>query len=239
MIEKISTIISQLPPNWMSRVIATSGNIGNSDEIRKLLGEPLPKVVNLNELPPEVQTFFAVYGMLERIRKRLKSLTGKKGKKILPAKNTIASVDEEENIYVGVEFLERYKDEEGFEDLLAGILAHEWGHMMSDLPKGVDWSNLNWNELLELRRSEEAKADAWAGRLLFKMGKSVKKMIKFIGDINQNKKIKTHKYHSPETRKEIIKQAYEQELRQSEWAKKLFSSSVYKSPNASQFITEA
>lgn len=236
MIERITTTLANLPPAWMSRIVAGSGNLGQSEELKKLLGEPIPKIVNPNDLPRELKALFAAYGLLQRIRKKLAFLTRKRGKMILPAKNTISCVDEEENVYVGVDFLAAFKGEE---DIIAGVMAHEWGHMISELPPGTDFSHLTWDDLFEIRREEEAAADAFAGRALQKMGYEVERMVMFLKNLEKlDKKLATHKYHPPEVRAEIVRQAFLAEARVAEAAKKLVFSpySGYKNPNASQLI---
>lgn len=221
-IEKINSQLVGLPPSWMSRAVSQGGALANSVEIRKLLGEPIPKIVDPHTLPPEIAAFFAPRGMLERLRKKLSLLSRKKGGKIIPAKNTIASVDEDDNLYVGIDFLESFGDDES---LVAGVLAHEWGHMMSDLPKGMDWSHLTWDELHEIRRDEEGDADGFAGRAMFLMGYSPEKMISFLKEMDRrrkDKKLPCHKYHNHATRAAILRESYEAEKRALEVARKLF-----------------
>jgi hypothetical protein len=216
----------RMPPSWISRATARSGAMGNSEEIKKLLGEPIPRLANPKDVPPEIMAMFGSKGMLERLRKKLAAISRRKGGKILPAHNTIASVDENDNLYVGVEFLEAFGEDE---DLVAGILAHEWGHMMSDLPRGMDWSHLSWEELNELRRQEEADADGFAGRALCLMGYKPESMMKFLKQLDAKKKktkdLPNHKYHNTATRVEILKQSWEAGEKAMKVARKLFVAS--------------
>lgn len=221
MIEKISTLLAGTQPNWMSRVNARSGNVGNPEsEMKKLMGEPLPKTLEPSELSPEMRALFATYGMLQKIKKKLEWMSQKKGSKIIPAKNTIACVDAEDNIYMGVGFLEKYKDEE---DIVAGIMAHEWGHMMSELAPGTDLSHMSWDQMFEMRREEEANADAFAGKALFQMGYEIEKMARFIEAFGKiDRKTETQKYHSPKVRAEILRQAYSAQRNAVDQIKKIF-----------------
>lgn len=223
-IEKINTQLVGLPPSWMSRVISKSGAMGNASEIKKILGEPIPQIVDPKELPPELAAFFEPNGVLERLRRKLALISRKKGKKILPAKNTIAAVDDDDNLYVGIDFLAQYGNDE---DMLAGILAHEWGHMMSDLPRGVDWSRLTWDQLFEIRRDEEGDADGFAGRAMFLMGYSLDSMISFLEKNDKRrkeKKLPCHKYHNHATRVAILTESYKAEQNAMEFARRLFFS---------------
>lgn len=221
-IEKINTQLVGLPPAWMSRAVSRGGAMGNAQEIKKLLGEPIPRLVDPATLPPEIARFFGPRGLLERLRRKLSLISRKKGGRILAATNTIASVDEDDNLYVGVDFLAGHG---GNEALVAGIIAHEWGHMMSDLPRHVDWSHLTWDELFALRRDEEGDADGFAGRAMFLMGYSPEEMIAFLKESDRrrkDKKLPCHKYHNHPTRAAILRESYAAEERAMEVAKRLF-----------------
>jgi len=239
MIEKITTMLAQLPPNWMSRVTARAGQTGSPEsEMRKLFGDPLPKPVNPNDLSPELRALFAAYGMLEKIKKKLEWISRRKGGKIIPAKNTVACVDEDDNIYMGVGFLEKYHEDE---DLIAGIMAHEWGHMLSELPPGTDLSHLNWDQVHALRRDEEAAADAFAGRALFQMGYEINKMISFLDKIDRvDRKTKSQKYHSAKVRAEILRQAFAAQKNAVDQINKIFGDRVdIINPSTSRLIAVA
>lgn len=225
-ISKIEAQNLKLPPSWMSRVTSRGGAMRNANEIKKILGEPIPKLADPKEVPPEIMAMFSSGGVLERLRKKLARIARRKGGKIIPAHNTIASVDEEDNIYVGVEFLQQFGDDE---ELLAGILAHEWGHMKSDLPKGVDWSHLKWDELHKMRRDEEADADGFAGRALFLMNCKPDSMMKFLKMLDkhnkkkkENERLPSHKYHNTATRLAILKEAWKAQKQANEDAKRFF-----------------
>lgn len=215
-----------LPPAWISRAVSRGGAMSNTDEIRKILGEPIPRILEQSTLRPEIAAFFASGGLLERLRKKLSIFSRKKGGKIFPAKGTIASVDEDDNLYVGVDFLEQFGENE---ELIAGILAHEWGHMMSDLPRHVDWSHLTFDQLHAMRRDEEGDADGFAGRAMFLMGFSVEPLVEFLDKLDRQKKMKKyanelacHKYHNNATRAAILRESYAAEERAFETAKRIF-----------------
>ncbi|MFH1874606.1 MAG: hypothetical protein ABH859_05405 [Pseudomonadota bacterium] len=237
-IEKVSAAMSRLPPPWMKRVESTGGNIGNANEIKKMMGEPIPRLANQGEIPKEVAEMFEPSGMLERLRKKLALISRKKGKKFIPAHGVVASVDEEDNVYVGVEFLQQFGNNEA---LVAAILAHEWGHMMSDLPRGKDWSHLNWEQIFEIRRDEEADADGFAGRALFLMGFTPDEMIQFLETLHKIKKNKRElpcrKYHNTATRVAILEEAYAAEKRAMEVARKLFFASRETGPKIGRVIS--
>lgn len=224
-IDKINSAVLGLPPAWISRAVSRGGAMGNAEEIKKALGEPIPRILDQSTLRPEIAAYFAKGGLLDRLRKKLSLFSRKKGGKIIPAQGTIASVDEEDNLYVGVDFLEQFGENE---ELVAGIVAHEWGHMMSDLPRGVDWSKLSWEQLYAMRRDEEGDSDGFAGRAMFLMNYSVEPMIEFLESLERKKKEKErqtlpcHKYHNLATRIAILRESFEAEKRALETARRLF-----------------
>jgi len=228
-IQKINSQTLGMPPTWMERAVSRGGAMANSQEIKKLLGEPIPVPVDLNTLPPELAQMFAANGVLERIRSKLAQITRhknkkkKKGGKFIPSRGTIASVDEDDNIYIGIDFLMASGEDEA---LLAGILAHEWGHMVSDLPKGKNWSHLTWDQLYEIRRDEEGEADAFAGRALSMMGYSTTSMTNFLKKLSEKKvkgKLPSRKYYNTATRIAIIEEAFKIGERTLDAAKKVFT----------------
>lgn len=219
-VEKIQTNLAGLPPPWMKRAEAGGVPTPTETAIRKMLGEPLPRVVDPASLPPEIANLFAQFGVLRRIQRKLATLSRRPGGAVVPAKGTIACVDDDDNIYMGVEFLESHHSEE---DLIAGIMAHEWGHIVSELPRNSNWSHVSWDELFAIRREEESFADAYAGRMLYKMGYAVTRFANFLEELRKfENRLQTHKYHNPFLRAEIVRQAFAAEMRAAESARKLF-----------------
>lgn len=242
MITKVDSALVSLPPAWMSRIVAGNRPLGTATEIRKLLGEPIPQVVDLAHLPPQVAAMFGRRGVLERVRRKLAAVSGKRGGKILAARNTIAAVDEDDNLYVGVEFLQQCQGEE---DIIAGILAHEWGHLVSTLPRGVDWSHLTFDELFALRREEEAAADAFAGRAMYRLDYNVERLVQFFARLEQKANQgrtrrllgQTPKYHATAVRIAILRQAFAAEQRVDEGARKLFPNATYRHPSTTRLLS--
>lgn len=223
MIKKVPSATVGLPPLWMARVIATTGNLGNTVEIKKkfkkLLGEAKPQELDLDSVPPEIAALFTEKGLLQRIRKKLENITKRPAKRLAATKGRVACVDEDDVVYVGVDFLEKYKNRE---DLVAGILAHEWGHIVSNLPPESELDNMTLDELLAFSREEEAGADGFAGRALYLMGYSVDDMVEFLNNLEKiQKKIKSKKYHPADIREAILKEAFSAQKRSEETARRL------------------
>lgn len=236
-IRKVDNASIGLPPSWATRLVGGNKALGSQPEIRKLLGEPLPRLADLATLAPQIAAMFRKGGLLDRIGRKLATISGKKGGRILPAHNTIAAVDDDDTLFVGVEFLEACQ---GNEAAIAGILAHEWGHMVSDLPKGVDWSHLSWDELFALRREEEAGADAYAGRALYQMAYDVEPVVQFLQHLDARRKvrtqIKTVKYFPVTTRVAILREAFRAERRIEDSARKLLNRPGYRHPSFTKLL---
>ena len=201
----------------------------SGDQIdRKSLGEPIPQLADISRFP-ELIALFSPQGMLDRIRRKLIALSQKKGV-IIPAKGTIAMAhpaaeDESGTVYVGVEFALQHQSQE---PVVAGVLAHEWGHLLSDELLISDFAGLTWDELWELRREEEAAADAYSGKALHLLRYPVEPMAEFL--LKSQGKIETHKYHPVELRARIIREAYALEVRRKALLEKFFARSVYPNP---------
>lgn len=233
-IARINNGLVGTPPNWMQRVTTGHRALGTQPEVRKLLGEPIPQLADLSRVPPHVAAMFGKAGVLERIRRKLAVISRKKGGAFAPAHGTIAAVDPDDTIYVGVEFLAACA---GDEDTIAGILSHEWGHMVSDLPRDVDWSHLSYEELFELRRDEEAGADAYAGRALYQMQYKIEPVCNFLQQLDAQRIAKgkpaSTKYFDVVTRGEILREGYRTEKRIADTARKLLDNPGYRHPSFS------
>ncbi len=186
---------------------------------QKSLGETPPIILSLQEIG-ELATFFQPSGLVGRLRKRLNYLKNKKCK-VVPAKGTVACVDDKDIVYLGVEFLSSYKDDP---ETLAGVLAHEWGHSCALKPTEEELQELNWNQIFELRRAHETLADETSGRLLFLMGYTPAGIIRFL-----KQGVDTHnlKYHNPDIRAQVVQYGFEAEKRKGVLARQLFPNSTY------------
>lgn len=197
----------------------------------KSLGETPPIRLDMSQLGP-LAALFARGGLVSRLKRKLNRLKGKKCE-VVPAKGTIACVDGSDTVYLGVDFLAEYFDQE---DVVAGVLAHEWGHTCADRPKEGEIQHLNWNEIFELRRAHEVLADEISGRLLALMGHKPDGLIRFLLESDRG----THnlKYHSPKVRAEIIRHGHHDETRKMQLARDLFSKSHYFNDHTSRLIEE-
>lgn len=232
-ITKIDSSALTLPPAWMSRLVAGNKPLGTSPEARKMLGEPVPRLADMAALTPAIAAMFRRGGLLDRIRRKLAVISRKRGGQILAAHNTIAAVDGDDNVYVGVEFLQACQ---GDEAVIAGILAHEWGHMVSECPRNADLSHLAFEDLFAMRREEEAGADAYAGRALYQMGYDIEPLADFLQELEGRRRIRTVKYFSTATRVAILREGFAAERRIEQSARKLLTSPGYRHPSFSTLL---
>lgn len=196
---------------------------------QKTLGETPPVVLSLEQIGA-LASLFGPTGFINRLRKRLNYLKKKKCV-IVPAQGTIACVDDEDVVYLGVDFLTKYRGEE---EVIAGVLGHEWGHACALKPKRDDVQKLNWDQIFELRRAHETLADEISGRLLYLMGYTPEGVIRFL----TRRKGETHnlKYHPPELRAQIIRYGFEDEKRKAQLARQLFPNSTYENNYRSHLL---
>jgi hypothetical protein len=191
----------------------------SAGEAPKSLGETPPRIVPLSDLG-ELASLFAKGGIVSKLKRKLNKLKGKKCR-VTPAKGTIACVDSNDLVYLGVEFLQECHANE---DIIAGVMAHEWGHSCAHKPVQEQLDSLNWNQIFALRREHETLADEISGRLMALMDYDPKHLIAFL----KRKTGGTHnlKYHDSETRAKIVMNGFQQEKKKIKLANELFPSSA-------------
>lgn len=224
---KVETGLSRLPP-WLKRNSSTSKSTEGKPQA-KTLGE-VPPVVEQLEKHPDLTVHFAHYGLLQRLRRKLKQLTGQDAKIVL-AKNTVAAADNQGVVYIGVDFLRDYQNNEA---LIAGVLAHEWGHLISNLQQLGSLDHLSWEEVFQLRREEEASADAFCGRMLAMMDYSADPICNFLQEAKNG--ADSVKYYAAPIRAAIIREAYQRHSGRKQMTRKLFPKRTYNNPYTSQLI---
>lgn len=208
-----------------------SGGPADAAQAPKTIGETPPVPVALAELGA-LAALFSKGGLVSKLKRRLNKLKGKKCH-VTPAKGTIACVDSNDLVYLGVEFLEEFQDQE---DVIAGVMAHEWGHTCTDRPKSEDIQHLNWNEIFDLRKSHEVLADEISGRMLALMGYPPDGLIAFLK--REQKATHNLKYHDTETRAQIILQGHRDELKKISLAREMFPTGGYQNHYHSKILDD-
>ena len=231
---RIETTSSALTNLRNAPRVTESGPQGDVQQ-NKSIGETPPKLVPQSELG-RLAALFARGGKISRLQRRLNKLKNKKCK-IAAAKGTIACIDDNDLVYVGVDFLsEIFADgNEDGEAILAGVLSHEWGHACAERPKSEAVQQMNWNEIFAERRAHEVFADEMSGKLLALMGYSIEPLVKFL---TSQKDTHNLKYHDQATRVEIMRKGFAEEKRKQTLAQDLFKTSTYQNNYTSTLIDD-
>ncbi len=226
---KVETNLSKLP-TWLKTSSAPSApQTPTEGPQAKTLGETPPIVARLSD-HPDLVNLFTHYGAIQKAKRKLRLLSGKDAKVVL-AKNTVGAADNKGNVYLGVEFLEEHG---GNDALLSSVMAHEWGHLISNTSKHGSLDHLSWDEIFKLRREEEAAADVFCGRMLAMMGYSPDAICDFL--MRAQKGNDTLKYYAAPIRGAIIKEAHRLHAQRDELTRKLFKKSIYPNPYTSRII---
>lgn len=197
---------------------------GQSQQVgQKSFGEKPPKQADISR-DPELMQLFSQRGLVGWLEEKIKRGSRHPGK-IVPAEDITAMAmpeipgkQEGNLVFLGVDFARQNQDNP---DKLAGVLSHEWGHLISDFLSGLDANDLDWGQVHELRREEESYADAYAGRLLYLIGHKPDGLIEHLKEHSCGH---SAKYFNLATRIEIILRAYQAQAAKQELAAKIFNS---------------
>jgi hypothetical protein len=170
------------------------------------------------------------YGAIQKARRKLKLLSGRDAKVVL-ARNTVGAADNKGLFYLGVEFLREHAHNDS---LLSAVMAHEWGHLISNMAKHGNLDHLSWEEIFQLRREEEAAADVFCGRMLAMMGYSPEAIIQFL--LKAEKGSPTVKYYAAPIRGAIIEEAHRRHSARTDVTRKIFTKRAYPNPYTSKII---
>lgn len=229
MIPRVETGLGKLN-SWMRTANPIGSASPSSPEVaKKSIGEVPPQIVEASKYP-QLAAMLTQFGIISVMRRKLITLSGQDGKIVL-AKNTVGAADNKGLVYLGVEFLQENMQDPAFASILAGVMAHEWGHLKSSLKKYGNLDKLTWDEIFEIRRDEEAFADSFAGRHLPLMGHSVEPLIDFL--MKDKDRMGSHKYYNPEIRATILRKAAEASQDRQNFSQKLFGNSIYANPYTS------
>ena len=197
----------------------TSSKASQTPEIGRqiktaLFGRPKPTILD----PAQFPQLAAQLRLLRRYKKKLAAMAGdnEEDYDICLAEGSIAMIDESGMIYVGVGFLEACKLRP---ELLVGVLAHEIGHRPKRWDAYKTKRALTREELEELCRHEETRADIFAGKALAEMEMRCEPLCEFLLKIEGT----PHpEYFPAEVRAEVVRDAHEGREYRTENRKKLF-----------------
>jgi hypothetical protein len=198
-------------PSW-------AGQAKQADSVGKqvqdsLFGKPKPKVLDQDDADTA-----ALMGVLHTYRKRLARLAGdaEEDYALLLAEGTIAMIDEQGVIYVGKSFI---LDHAGNRDVLVGVLAHEIGHRPKRWAQYREQRGLAREEMEQLCKTEETRADYFAGLALAELGLRWEPLASFLTSIQ----VHPHpEYFPAHLRVEVLQEGFESGSRKAENRRKFF-----------------
>jgi hypothetical protein len=135
------------------------------------------------------------------------------------ARDTIAMIDAQGVIFVGVDFLDRHGDDTA---LVVGVLAHEVGHRPKRWAEYKAERPRTPADLQALCRLEETRADHFAGRALGAFGLDVVPLCRFLLALEDPKAQGQHTYFPAKLRVEVIEEGCGDARRQDALRRSMF-----------------
>lgn len=198
-------------PSWVGGKEG-AGSVGEQVQ-DSLFGRPKPRLLD----PDDVECAHLM-ARLHPFRKRLARLAGDEPDDyaLRLVEGTIAAIDKDGQIYVGKTFLLTFAEAL---DVQVGVLAHEIGHRPRRWAEYHAQAPQSRDELEDLCRLEETRADYFAGYALAQLGRACQPLCDFLAHIQQH----PHpEYFSAELRARTIQEAYASGRRLEQNVRKFF-----------------
>lgn len=211
----ISTTMNPFGPQWAGTPQKAQESKPVGEQVQDaLFGKKKPEELDEDDFP-ELEELIKD---LDRYRRKFVSMAGdaEKDYRLQLADGTIAMIDAHGVIFLGVKFLKQFKDNR---EVIIGALAHEVGHRPQRWAEYKAKKNLSKDELEELCRYEETRADLFAGQGLAEMGLSPEPMIRFLENIEEG----PHPDYFPaKMRADVIREGYREQKSKASIRKKLW-----------------
>ena len=208
-------MLNPFGPQWVGSSHKSTEAQAVGEQVQdSLFGKKKPPILDEDEFP-EIKEVMA---MLNGYRRKFAIMIGdsEKDYRLQLADGTIAMIDNNGIIFLGVKFLQKFKDNP---EVLIGVLAHEIGHRPQRWNEYKEKQKLKPRELESLCRYEETRADLFAGRALAEVGMDCEPMINFLEVIEEG----PHpEYFPADLRAEVIREGFSEQankvlLRQKFW----------------------
>jgi hypothetical protein len=208
-----SGLLNPFGPTWPKSKPGEVVEVGKQVQ-QVLFGGIKPPIVD----PAHYPMLAAQIALLKKYRSKLSTMAGDDEDEypMVLADGTIAMIDAEGRIYMGVRFLAEHGDEPA---TLVGVLAHEIGHRPKRWSQYRIERELSREEMQAICREEEAKADTFAGMALAEMELSPEPMIELLSVLEE----RPHpEYFPAKVRGEIIRDAHQARAFRAEFRRKMF-----------------
>lgn len=168
-----------------------------------LFGRTPPRVLDKKKHPKVGKAMKKLDGLVDQISESLGQSPETFDLQLAEGKN--AMVGRDGTLFVGLELLEEKPDDD---DFWVAVMGHEIGHQPWTWPQG-NFSHLTRAQLNHLSREEEAKADAFAGRVLADLGADPDALCRFLlkAEKFEGGKLPAT-YYPAQMRAEIIRKAF-------------------------------
>lgn len=202
-------------PSWgraSTHRAAQTGTVGQQIQ-QELFGQKKPRTLDVDDAALSAQL-----SRLHAYRKKLARLAGdaEDDYDLKLAADTIAMVDQDGIIYLGRDFLVQHEQNDA---VLVGVLAHEVGHRPQRWRAFRETRQLSVEERNALCRTEETRADYFAGRALAELGLPCEPLATFLLRVQHT----PHpRYFAAELRAEVIREGYQDAARRAQAQRALF-----------------
>jgi hypothetical protein len=209
----MSNLLNPFGTQWPSARPGEVVSVGRQVQ-QTLFGGVKPPLVD----PAHYPMLAAQIALLKKFRTKISTMAGDDEDEypMVLADGTIAMIDGDGRIYLGVRFLAEHGDEPA---VLVGALAHEIGHRPKRWSQYKVPRELSREELQAICRVEEAKADTFAGMALAEMHLPADPIVEFLRTIEE----RPHpEYFPAKVRGEIIRDAHASRAFRAEFRRKMF-----------------
>ncbi len=200
----MSSTINPFGPQWPKATEGAKEARPVGDQVEEaLFGKRKPPVLDEDDFPEVTE----ILALLDKYRKKFAVMVGDQEKdyRLQLADGTLAMIDGHGTIFIGVRFLLKFQKNPS---VLIGALAHEVGHRPHRWAEYKTKKDLNREEINELCRFEETRADLFAGRAMAEVNISPEPMIQFLEEIEEG----PHPDYFPaKMRADVIREGYNEQ----------------------------
>jgi hypothetical protein len=200
----LSTILNPFGPNWAGSAEKTKEARPVGEQVQDaLFGKKKPQELEADDFEDVAETL----KILDRYKRKFVKMIGDPEDEytLQLANGTIAMIDAHGKIFVGLAFLRTFKSKL---EVILGALAHEIGHRPRRWAEYKAKQDLTAEELEQLCRYEETRADLFAGRALAEVDMSPEPMIAFLQSVEEG----PHPDYFPASmRADVIREGYREQ----------------------------